>query len=449
MDNKADVVNQKATLSRHDRKSEGLSALGVKRLEKRGMHAVGGVAGLILQISAKGAKSWIYRYRLNGKRRCFGLGGYPAISLAEARAACAEAYKLVRQGVDPIDQKLHSKARAANVMTFDIASKLYVDGHAAGWRSMKQAPQWTSSLAKYASPFIGHIDVANINRDDILKILEQPTEFKKEDGVTTIEKLWTCKTVTANRVRGRIKLIIDWCKARGYRTGENPAVMEANLAAVLPSIKKMSIIKPIRHHPAVQIDDVPAFASELSEFSGMSAKALLFSMLTAVRSKEARGAKWTELELDNALWTVPKDRTKSGRTDHRVPLSNQALALLAALPRIEGSEYVFPNAKNEPLSDTALSKIVKRMSFKDKNGSVAVPHGLRSSFRDWVAERTTFDGVLAELALHHTVGNKVEAAYRRGDAFERRKELMQSWADYCTGTMPVSDKLTASPVEAG
>jgi integrase len=423
---------QNVKIKRKGPKVKPLEAISVKRLEKPGMHAVGEVPGLLLQISAAGNKSWIYRYRLGGKRRHLGLGVYPAISLAKAREKAKKAYDEIQQGIDPVEISAKNRAKGDNVMTFDKAAALYIAGHELGWRNPKHRQQWENTLNTYASPFIGGIDVANITSAHVLKILEQPVEVNK-DGEAQTQDFWTAKNETAGRVRGRIEKILDWCKGRHYRAGDNPAAWEANLKPNLPDPKMLLKTKPIQHHPAVQIDDVPAFAKGLASSEGMSAKALQLKLLTAVRSNEVRGACWAEFDLEAGLWTVPKDRTKTGETEHRVALSEQALALLQSLPRFEGCAFVFPGPSNKPLSDTALSKIMRRLDFKDKEGRVAVPHGLRSTFRDWVSERTDFDGFLAEVALHHTVGNKVEAAYRRGDAFERRKALMQAWADYCTG----------------
>lgn len=409
-------------------KARVLSPVEIKRLDKPGLHAVGGVPGLLLQISTTGAKSWIYRYRFNGKRRHQGFGNYPGIALAEARDLAKKSYKNVIQGVDP----LAHKHQTAGGLTFDEAAKRFIADHTASWRNPKHAQQWTNTLATYASPFIGHMNVATITKTHVLAILEQPVEVI-EDGKPQIQKMWLAKQETASRVRGRMKLIFDWCTGREYRSGTNSAEWTGNLDSVLTSPKAMASKNPVEHHPAVQIDEVPAFTKALWQSNGMAAKALQLKLLTLVRSNEVRGATWSEFDLANGLWTVPKGRTKTGKTEHRVALSEQALLLLRSLPRLASCEFVFPGPSDKPLSDTALSKIMRRLNFKDKDGRVAVPHGLRSSFRDWVAERTDFDGFLAEVALHHVVGSAVETAYRRGDAFDRRKALMQAWADYCTG----------------
>ncbi len=414
-------------------KARELSPIEIKRLNKPGLHAVGGVPGLLLQISATGAKSWIYRYRFNGKRRHEGFGSYPGITLATARELARKSYEKIIQGIDP----LALKAQTAGGLTFDEAAKQFIADHTASWRNPKHAQQWTNTLATYANPFIGYMNVAAITKAHVLAVLEQPVTVI-EDGKPQTQKLWLAKRETASRVRGRMKLVFDWCTGREYRSGTNPAEWTGNLDSVLSSPKAMASKNPVEHHPAVQIDDLPAFAKGLASSEGMAAKALQLKLLTAVRSNEVRGACWAEFDLDNGLWTVPKSRTKTGKTEHSVALSEQALLLLRSLPRLKDCKFVFPGPSGKPLSDTALSKIMQRLNFKDKDGRVAVPHGLRSSFRGWVAERTNFDGFLAQVALHHVVGNKVETAYQRSNVFERRKALMQAWADYCTGEAPAN-----------
>jgi len=406
------------------RVKKAFTPIELKRLERPGLHAVGGVPGLLLQISATGAKSWIYRYRFENKRRHQGLGNYPGISLAGARELASESYKQVIRGIDPLAQKAQLKA---TVITFDEASKRFIEDRRDGWRNPKHRQQWENTLATYASPFIGKMNVASITRAHVLTVLEQPVE-----GSEGKQKLWHTKQETASRLRGRIKLVLDWCTGRDYRTGPNPAEWAGCLDSVLPSAKALAAKNPVRHHPAVQIDQIPALTTALAGVKGVAAQIAQLQLLTAVRGGEARGATWGEFDMENKLWTVPAGRTKTN-TEHRVPLSTQAVELLESLPRFKDCEFVFPGAKGVPLSDMATLKVFKALGFKDKDGHIAVPHGLRSSFRDWVSEATDFDGFLAEVALGHVVGDKVEKAYRRGDALARRRELMQAWADYCTG----------------
>lgn len=390
-----------------------LSPLEVSRLRSPGHHTVGVVPGLALQVSATGTRSWVLRVKIGDRRRDMGLGPFPAVTLAQAREKAREARERIDQGEDPIlaRELAQSALRAAQArtLTFEEATAKFIAGKRAEWKNEKHAQQWAATLETYAFPVIGPLDVAHISQAHVLRILEP---------------VWTEKTETASRVRGRIENVLDWAAARGHRSGDNPARWKGHLDKLLAAPKK---IKKVAHQPAVPIDDAPAFYAALAERDGIAARALQFAMLTAARSGEVRGATWAEIDLERALWTVPASRMKAG-TEHRVPLSPAALALLKGLPRIEGTDVVFPAPRLGPLSDAALSAVMQRM------GSPYVPHGLRSTFRDWVSERTEFPRDLAEKALAHTLDSKTEAAYRRGDMLERRAAMMAVWAEFLDGS---------------
>ena len=399
-----------------------LSALEVARLKAPGLIAVGVVPGLQLQVSPTGARSWILRVKVGAKRRDMGLGAYPGVTLAQAREKARHARELIEQGQDPVLQRerKQSKLRAeqASIITFEAAARAYVDAKSVEWSNPKHAAQWPATLTKYAYPTIGKMHVADVQQTHVLQILEP---------------IWTTKTETASRLRGRIENILDWAKARGYRKDENPARWRGHLDKLLSAPEKTT--KTI-HHPAVPVTEVAAFYAALQQRSGMAARALEFALLTAARSGEVRGATWAEIDLDAELWIVPAERMKA-RKEHRVPLSASAIKTLRALPRIDGSEFVFPAPRAGALSDMALTAVMRRM------GLAFVPHGLRSTFRDWTAERTSFPRDLAEMALAHTVGNKVEAAYRRGDMLERRAAMMQTWADFLAAPATTGEKVPA------
>lgn len=409
------------------KKVKELSALEVGRLARPGKHAffaVGGVPGLMLQVTATGARSWVLRKLIGGKRRDMGLGGYPARTLAMARQDARDAESKIKAGVDPIEearagQKALAAARAKAV-TFKEAATTYIDAQEHGWRNVKHAQQWRNTLETYAYPVIGSLYVADIEMAHVLKILE------KDD-------LWTTKTETAHRVRGRIEAVLDWAKGRQLRSGDNPAAWKGNLDAQLASPEKVAKTK---HHKAVDLDAVAGFISALRDEAGMGARALEFAILTAARSGEVRGATWTEFDIEGKVWTVPGDRMKAGK-EHRVPLSAAAIKLLQGLPRFEGVPYVFAAPRGGTLSDMTLSAVMRRMKVD------AVPHGFRSTFRDWAAERTGYPAEMAEMALAHTISDKVEAAYRRGDLFDKRRRMMDQWAQFLAKPASAEGKVVA------
>jgi integrase len=305
-------------------------------------------------------------------------------------------------------------------MTFRLASEKYIETHRPSWSNPKHAAQWENTLAQYAYTHIGELDVNHINVAHILKILEQPIG---EEG-----KLWEVRTETASRLRGRIEKVLDWAKGRGLRTGDNPATWRGNLEALLPKATKL---QKIEHHPAVALDQLGAFIAELRKRDGIAPRGLEFAILTAARSGEVRGMTWTEIDEANGMWTIPAERMKA-RKEHRIPLSAAAQKLLEKLPRINGNNLVFPAPRGGKLSDMALTSVMRRMS------RIEVPHGFRSTFRDWAAERTNYPRDLAEMALAHAIGNAVEAAYRRGDMVEKRREMMESWAQFADQVTPES-----------
>ncbi len=396
-----------------------LSALAVSRAKKRGMYPDG--ASLYLQVTTSGAKSWVYRYMLNGRPRYMGLGPLHTVTLADARVKALEARRLRLAGVDPIDARDDAlgKARleAVRSITFKDAAERYMTAHKAGWRNAKHAAQWRNTLESYVYPVFGSLPVQGVDVGLVMRVLEP---------------IWGTKTETASRVRGRIESILDWASARGYRLGENPARWRGHLQNLLPRRAK---VQKVEHLPALPYGEVGAFMVGLRRQQGTAASALEFLILTACRTGEVTGARWGELNIGEALWTVPAERVKSGR-QHRVPLSPAALAIIQAMQKERATErddgFVFPGGKRgRPLSDAALWAALKRTGRSD-----LTVHGFRSTFRDWAAERTNYPREAAEMALGHAVSDKVEAAYRRGDLFEKRRRLMDEWARFCDVRVP-------------
>lgn len=387
-----------------------MSALAVSKLVTPGFHAVGEVPGLCLQVFDTGARTWILRTMVAGKRREIGLGGFPAVTLADARTEARRLRSEISQGRDPVADRraARSAQRAAReaAKTFKQAALAYIESHEAGWRNPKHGQQWRNTLEQYAYPLLGELLVSDIDRQQVLAVLEP---------------IWRTKTETASRLRSRIELVLSFAMQRGYRAeGLNPARWRGGLDKLLPAPQKVT---KVEHHPALPIDDLPAFMARLREASGMGASALEFAILTAARSGEVRGALWPEIDLPNKQWVVPAGRMKAGR-EHRVPLSDAAVKLLERQPRFDKVELVFPSPRNGMLSDMTLTAVLRRLEVP------AVPHGFRSTFRDWVAERTSYPGDMAEMALAHAIGDKVEAAYRRGDMLEKRRRMMNDWAAF-------------------
>ncbi|OUS20366.1 integrase [Rhodobacterales bacterium 59_46_T64] len=414
--------------------TDELSALDVKRLAHPGgnrniLISVGGVPGLYMQLTPKRGRSWVLRAKVGEARRDIGLGGFPAVTLSQAREKAREARDKISRGIDPIEERKAAKAALASAqrrgLTFTDATDKYLAAKLDAFKNAKHRQQWQNTLATYAKPELGKMMVQDIAVQDVLRVLEP---------------IWTVKTETASRVRGRIEAVLSWATVAGHRTGDNPARWAGNLKELLPAPSKVA---KEGNQPALMIDDAPRWFGALKSRDGFGARALEFLALTATRSQEIRGAVWDEIDLDKALWIIPGTRMKMDR-DHRIPLSGEAAALLQALPRLQDNPLVFPAARGGELSDMTLSAAMKRMHASDvatggagyvdrTSKRPAVPHGLRSTFRDWVAERTTYPGDMAEVALAHRISNAVEASYRRGDMVEKRRKMMGDWAGYLAG----------------
>jgi len=408
------------------RKAAELGARAVSRIEEPGMHAVGTVSGLYLQVLDSGARTWILRTVIGGKRRDMGLGGYPGVTLAQAWDKARKARDKIEDGVDPIEERRANrralKAAQASARTFRQCAAAYLDAHSKAWRNTKHVDQWQSTLQTYAYPVIGGVLVRELELPHVLRILEP---------------IWHGKTETASRLRGRIERVLDWAIARGYRTGLNPARWRRHLDTMLAAPGKLAKDK---HQPALAAPQLGAFMAALRGCPGMAARALEFAILCASRSGEVRGARWREIDLRNKVWTVPADRIKAQK-EHRVPLSARAVQLLRSLPRTGGTDLVFPAPNGGSLSDMTLTGVIRRMNEREEGGELrwtdpqsgkqVVPHGFRSTFRDWAAERTNYPRELAEMALAHAIDSKAEAAYRRGDLFEKRRRMMDDWARFC------------------
>jgi integrase len=386
-----------------------LSTFKVSNLKRKGLHADGG--GLYLRISDSGTKAWIFRFGENGKLHDMGLGALHTISLAEAREMATECRKLRLQGIDPIIHRRASRAgrRAsdAKAMTFRQCADAYMASHEDTWRNAIHRNQWRRSLVTHAYPLLGELPVAAIDTGLVMKV---------------IEPLWKGKTETASRVRGRIESILDWAKVRGFREGENPARWRGHLDHLLPA---RSRVRRVQHFAALPYAQIADFMAALRQQSHIGARALEFTILTAARTEQTLGAMWSEIDLGARVWTIPPERMKSGK-EHKVPLNIPALALLNSMAAIRHSEFVFPGTRSGPIYARAMAMALGRQAREN-----ITVHGFRSTFRDWAAERTTFPREVAEMALAHSVGNAVELAYRRGDMFEKRRKLMDAWADYC------------------
>lgn len=404
------------------KRAAGLTARQVETAKTPGLFADG--AGLYLQVTKTGAKTWIYRYALGGRRRDMGLGSTALVSLAEARQLAGDAKKLVGAGIDPIEDKKAQAAAAAletaKARTFKECAEAYIEAHRAGWKNAKHAAQWPSSLEAYAYPSLGALPVAEIDTGLVVGVLEP---------------IWSTKAETASRLRGRIEAILDYARVRGYRSGENPARWKGHLDHILPARGKVAARG---HHASLPYADMPAFWPKLQAQDGMGARALEFAILTTTRTGEVLGARWEEIDVDAETWTIPAERMKAGQ-EHRVPLTGPALTLLRKMAAIRTGEFVFPGqAPRRPLSNMAMAMVLRRMKLE------ATPHGFRATFRTWAAEKTGYPHEVCEAALAHTQGDKVVAAYQRGDLFEKRRRLMKAWADYCeTGAEAKGDNVVA------
>jgi integrase len=394
------------------RNIQRLTALAVTRTSKAGLYADG--AGLYLRVGRAGAKNWTFRFMLSGKAREMGFGSLTKVSLADARKKANDARRLLSEGRDPLAERQDEEKQraaadrltAARSMTFDDCAEAYIRAHQPGWRNEKHCQQWTNTLKTYAS-MLGSVPVQDIDLDLIMKV---------------IEPIWTTKTETARRVRGRIEVILDWAKVRAYRSGENPARWRGHLSHLLPVPSR---VRAIKHHAALPHTKIGTFMKDLREIQGKSAEALEFLILATARTSEVISARWSEIDLKSKVWLIPATRMKSGR-EHRVPLSSAAVKVLQRIVAAN-REYIFPGqTSNGPLSSMAFLMLLGRMDYGD-----ITTHGFRSTFRDWAADRTNFSRDVVEMALAHVIEDKTEAAYRRGDLFEKRRRLMEAWGKYC------------------
>ena len=393
-----------------------LTVATVAKLVKRrapGMYPDGD--GLCLAISPAGVTSWSYRFMIDGRAREMGLGPLRDVSLEQARQLAYQARQLKRQGIDPIEarraKQLDIAVATAKTMSFEACAKGYIAAHRAGWKNAKHAQQWLSSLETYVYPVFGKLPVDAIDVGLVLKVLEP---------------IWHAKTETAARLRGRIEAVLDWATAREYRSRDvpNPARWKAHLENLLAPKSKVA---PTKNHAALDYRELPGFMTKLSEQEGAAVRALKFAILTATRTSETRGARWDEINLAERLWTIPAARMKGAR-EHRVPLSDAAMATIERQAECRQGDLVFPGkAAGRPLGTNALLQVMQRLGRAD-----VTPHGFRSTFRDWVSESTHFASEIAEMALAHKIPNRVEAAYRRGDLLAKRRQVMNAWAKFCT-----------------
>ena len=385
-----------------------LSAIEIRN-KPPGLHAVGGVPGLLLRVKPTGARNWILRVTVGSLRRDVGLGGFPAITLQQAREKARAKRADIENGIDPVEvrkaARLALEASQVAAITFESAMRKCFAAKAHEFGNAKHRQQWINSLECYALPVVGKLPVGAVELAHVMRI---------------IEPLWTEKTTTGKRVRQRIEQVLTWATVHGYRTGDNPARWKGHLDQILA---KPSKIAKIKHFDALPVDAMPAFMAAVRAKEGTTARVLEFLTLTAARSGEARGALWAEVDLQARVWTVPASRMKADR-EHRVPLCDDAVALLESLPRQDDTDLIFPSAKSKPLVDMTLIELMRKLGFD------STVHGLRSSFRQWAAERTAYPREVAEMALAHSVGDAVERAYQRGDLIEKRARLMADWADF-------------------
>ena len=401
-----------------------LKDLQIRRFTKPGAYPDG--EGLYLQVRDSGAKDWFYRYEVAGKGRKRGLGPYPTISLERAREDALVCRQLRKQGIDPIEHykeiELNKDLEKAKSTTFKECALTYIDTHRHGWRNKKHESQWRNTLKTYAYPTIGDLPVQAIDIDLVMKVLEP---------------IWFEKTETASRIRQRIENILDWATVRKLRKGDNPALWRGRLDKLLP--KRTKVQKTV-HFAAMDYKDVPEYFQSLRAKDTLASKALAFTILTATRSGEARAT--TRSEINDNVWIIPDSRMKAQR-EHRVPLSDEAMRIIKRMEPFERQtdDLIFPGlAQAKPISETSLLKIVKQAH------PTLTVHGFRSSFRDWCAEQTSYPREVAEAALAHTLKDKTEAAYQRSDMFEKRRKLMDSWADYCLKVQTDADVVPINKV---
>lgn len=386
-----------------------LTALRVSKETKPGYY--GDEKNLWLQVRANGGKSWVFRYTFGGKPKMLSLGPAELLKLDKARELAASARAKILEGIDPGEvrkqEKLERIEKARKKLTFQEAAGQYIESKKLGWKNAKHAQQWQNTLAAYAFPEFGNLPICDVTTEHVKKCLEP---------------IWATKNETASRLRGRIEAVLGWATVHGYRTGDNPARWEGYLENLLAAPSK---VQKVKHHPALPFAQISGFMVQLKKMEGYGARALEFCILTAARSGEVRGATWSEIDMDSGVWIIPKERMKAGK-EHRIPLSGAALKLLRELPRMEGSEYLFPSPRMKMLSDMSISAVLKRM----KVTGITV-HGFRSTFRDWAGETTSFPREVVEHALAHQLRDQAEAAYARGTLLAKRLKLMEAWASYC------------------
>ena len=412
----------------------GITAKGLEKLIREGIVArtpIGG--GIYLTIKPGGSASFGYRYQIKGKRRQIGLGAYcpNTNTLTMARTNAIDLKAMINKGIDPIEQSVQERSRALaaekankiedekNQATFKKVALEYIESKKAEWKNVKHHQQWINTLTTYAFPIIGHIPVADVETVHVLAILKP---------------IWNTKTETATRVRTRLEAVLSYAEAHNWRSGGNPARWRDHLSVILPSPQKL---KELKHHSALPYGELPSFMGILSKTDGMGARALELTILTATRTKESLGARWEEFDLNNQVWTIPKERMKAG-VEHRIPLCDQAINIITKMADHKMSDYVFPKCSNgKPLSNAGMSSVLKRLERTD-----ITVHGFRSTFRDYVAEKTNTPGRIAEAALAHKLKDASEAAYQRGDLIEKREILMQLWGNYC---YPTGEKVIQMP----
>ena len=400
------------------KKAKELSAAEVRRLTEQGRYPVGGVAGLHLLVSATGARSWVLRTKVGDKRRDIGLGGFPDVTLAGARDKARDLRERIVAGIDPVAERKAARdairASQAKSLTFKEAAHRCHDARKDEFSNAKHRQDWINSLERHAFDVIDDLPVDVIELPHVLKVLEP---------------IWKTKTETATRVRQRLESVLSWATVSKHRTGENPARWADNLSELLPTPSK---IRKVKHHKALPWQSVPEFMIDLRQREGMGARALEFIILTAARSGEVRFATWDEIDLSERVWTVPAERMKA-RKDHRVPLSDDVVELLARVPRIEGSNLLFTAPRGNALSDMSISAVCKRMEVD------ATPHGFRSCFKDWARSRTAYADEVSELALAHVNSDATRAAYARDELLEQRAKLMRDWAKYLSKPVPTGE----------
>lgn len=395
-----------------------LSAMKADKLKEPGLYLDGG--GLYLQVTGDGLKrvnkSWIFQFKFKGRTRQMGLGSFQLIGLAEAREKSKECRRQLLDGVDPLEARnaarVEQKLEEAKAVPFEVCAEKYITSHKAGWKNQKHAEQWTNTLKTYVYPNIGTLPVQKVDTAQVMDVLEP---------------IWTTKNETAVRIRGRIEMILGWAKVRGYRQGDNPARWKDHLDKLLP---KPSKVRKVKHHPALPYNEMANFMAKLRRQEGIAARALEYTILTAARTTETLESDWTEVEEKDLAWMVPEGRMKGERA-HRVPLSEPAWAVIKKqkAERRDGEKLIFPAPKKgERLSENAMLAVLDRMDY----GHVTV-HGFRSTFRDWAGDCTNHPEEVAELALAHANADETEAAYRRSDAFKKRRALMDDWAKFCAG----------------